>query len=109
QKRQDALRQAMALIEAEVTAFERWIHLHESSATLKQLRHRAQSERDKLLEQARAQIEAGKDPEDVLQRFGHRLVNRLLHGPSIRMRQAAEQSDEELLAAARFFFQDEDS
>jgi len=108
QKRQDALRRAMSLIESEVAAFERWLHLHESSATLKQLRQRAHDERDLLLEEARAQILAGKDPEDVLKRFGHRLVNRLLHGPSIRMRQAAEQSDEDLLAAARFFFQDED-
>ncbi len=108
QKRQDSLRQAMTLIESEVMAFERWLHLHDSSATLKQLRQRAQIERDILLEQARAQIAAGRSPEDVLQRFGHRLVNRLLHGPSIRMRQAAEQSDEELLAAARFFFQDDE-
>jgi len=106
-KRQDALRQALAMIEAEVIAFDRWLHLHESSTTLKRLRMRAQGERDVLLEQARAQLAAGHDPEAVLQRFGHRLVNRLLHGPSIRLRQAAEQSDEDLLAAARYFFQDE--
>ena len=80
-KRQDALRQAVSLIESEVTAFERWLHLHESSATLKLMRARAQSERDELLSQARAQIAAGQDPEAVLQRFSHRLVNRLLHSP----------------------------
>jgi len=106
QKRQSSLRQAMALIEAEVDAFERWLHLHESNSTLKSLRRRAQIERDELLAQARAQLAAGKDIDDVLQRFGHRLVNRLLHGPSMRMRQAAEQSDGELLRAASFFFQD---
>lgn len=109
EKRQASLRQAMNLIEAEVDAFERWLHLHESNTTLKLLRQRAQIERDTLLEQARAQIAAGQDPDDVLKRFGHRLLNRLLHGPSIRMRQAAEQSDEELLAAARFFFQDDET
>jgi len=108
EKRQASLRQAMNLIEAEVDGFERWLHLHESNNTLKLLRQRAQIERDGLLEQARAQLAAGRDPDDVLKRFGHRLLNRLLHGPSIRLRQAAEQSDEELLAAARFYFQDED-
>jgi len=106
-KRQDALRQAVSLIESEVTAFERWLHLHESSATLKLMRARAQSERDELLSQARAQIAAGQDPEAVLQRFSHRLVNRLLHSPSIRLRQAAERADDELLAAARYFFLDQ--
>ena len=42
----------------------------------------------------------------MLQRFSHRLVNRLLHSPSIRLRQAAERADDELLAAARYFFLD---
>ncbi|MBB6086466.1 glutamyl-tRNA reductase [Wenzhouxiangella marina] len=107
QRRQDALRHAMDLIDSEVIAFERWLHLHESSTTLKQLRRQAQGERDRLLDEARAQIAAGQNPEDVLQRFGHRLVNRLLHGPSIRLRQAAEQADKDLLAAARFFFEDD--
>jgi len=108
EKRQASLRQAMNLIEVEVNAFDRWLRIHESSTTLKLLRQRAQIERDALLEQARAQIASGKDPDDVLKRFGHRLLNRLLHGPSARMRQAAEQSNEELLAAARFFFQDDE-
>ncbi len=108
-KRQAALRQALDLIESEVIAFERWLHLHESSATLKRMRSRAQAERDELLAQAKAQIAAGQDPEAVLQRLSHRLVNRLLHNPSIRLRQAAERANDELLAAARYFFLDEKS
>ena len=44
-----------------------------------------------------------------MRRFAHRLVNRLLHGPSIRLRQAAENGDEDLLAAARFYFNGEDT
>lgn len=105
--RQEAQRQATDIIESETRSFERWLRLQDTSDTLKGLRNRAQSERDQLLAQARAQLAAGRDPEDVLQRLSHRLVNRLLHGPSIRLRQAAESADEELLEAARFFFLDE--
>jgi len=107
--RMEAQRKATDIIESETRSFERWLRLQATSDTLKGLRHRAQSERDQLLAQARAQLAAGRDPEDVLQRLSHRLVNRLLHGPSIRLRQAAESADEELLEAARFFFLDDSS
>jgi glutamyl-tRNA reductase len=108
-RRQEALQQAINIIESEVLAFERWLRLQDTSATLKSLRKRAQSERDHLLEQARAQLAAGQDPEEVLKRMSHRLVNRLLHGPSIRLRQAAESADESLLEAARYYFLEEQS
>ncbi|MGY6630731.1 MAG: glutamyl-tRNA reductase [Wenzhouxiangella sp.] len=108
QKRQEAMQQAMNLIESEVLAFERWLRLQETSTTLKHLRHRAQLERDHLLAEAQAQLASGRSPEDVLKRLSHRLVNRLLHGPSIRLRQAAESSDESLLEAARYYFLEDD-
>jgi glutamyl-tRNA reductase len=109
QKRKTAMQKAVDIIEAEALAFERWLRLQDTSATLKGLRKRAQAERDLLLAQARTQLAAGQDPEDVLQRLSHRLVNRLLHGPSIRLRQAAESADENLLEAARYYFLDDPS
>lgn len=104
QKRADALKHAIDIIESEVQSFERWLRLQDTTTTLRVLRRRAQAERDALLAQARAQLEAGHDPDDVIQRMSHRLVNRLLHGPSIRLRQAAESADEALLEAARYYF-----
>lgn len=108
-RRMAAIEQAAAIIEAEVTAFDRWLRLQDTTATLKELRRRAQRQRDELLEQAQADLARGRDPEDVVRRFGHRLVNRLLHEPSIRLRQAAECDDEQLLAAARYYFLDDKS
>lgn len=108
-KRKKALQQAIDIIESEVVAFERWLRLQDTGDTLKSLRQRAHAEREKLLEQALAQLASGRDPEDVLQRLSHRLVNRLLHGPSIRLRQAAESADEALLEAARYYFLDDES
>lgn len=109
QQRREALGQANAIVEAEVTSFERWLRLQSTSSTLKSLRQSAQSERDALLARARQELERGGEPEEVMRRFAHRLVNRLLHGPSIRLRQAAENGDEDLLAAARFYFNGEDT
>ncbi|NBB93913.1 MAG: glutamyl-tRNA reductase [Gammaproteobacteria bacterium] len=108
QQRQEALQQANAIVESEVATFERWLRLQATSSTLKHLRQRAQGERDELLERARRELARGGDPEAVMRRLSHRLVNRLLHGPSIRLRQAAEAGDEDLLAAARFYFMDDE-
>lgn len=109
QQRIEALQQAAAIVDSEVTAFERWLRLQGTHKTLKSLRGRAHAQRDVLLERARRELASGHEPEAVIQRFGHRLVNRLLHSPSIRVRQAAESGDEDLLAAARFYFLDDES
>jgi len=109
QQRQESLHKANAIVESEVASFERWLRLQSTSGTLKSLRQSAHHERDQLLERARRELSRGDDPEDVMRRLSHRLVNRLLHGPSIRLRQAAEAGDEDLLAAARFYFTNEDS
>jgi len=105
-QRQEALHHARQLIEDEVRAFENWLRRRTSNTAIKDLRERAQVERDALLEQALEQLRSGTDPEAVLQRFGHRLVNRLLHVPSLRMRKAAEQDDSDLIEAGKYFFTD---
>lgn len=104
-----AMAEAGRIVEAEALMFERWLNLQASNRTLKHLRRRAQEERDRVLAQARQELAAGRDPEEVIQRLGHRLANRLLHGPSVRLRRAGESADESLLAAARYYFLDEDS
>jgi glutamyl-tRNA reductase len=108
-QRRTALQQANAIVESEVASFERWLRLQATSGTIKTLRTRAQQERDHLLEKAARELEQGADADAVMRKLAHRLTNRLLHGPSIRLRQAAEAGDEDLLAAGRYYFTDEDS
>jgi len=100
-KRAQALDAAMRIVEGQAEAFDRWLNVHAAGEMLKSVRHRAFDERDRLLDQARRELAAGRDPEDVLGRFGHRLTNRLLHAPSMQLRRAAEVTDEELMVAAR--------
>ncbi|MDT8449771.1 MAG: glutamyl-tRNA reductase [Wenzhouxiangellaceae bacterium] len=100
-KRGEALDAATRIVDGQAEAFDRWLNLHAAGETLKSLRQRAFAERDRLLDQARRELAAGRDPDDVLARFGHRLTNRLLHAPSMQLRRAAEVTDEELMAAAR--------
>ncbi|MDT8409074.1 MAG: glutamyl-tRNA reductase [Wenzhouxiangellaceae bacterium] len=100
-KRVEALEEANVIIDGQAEAFDRWLNLHAAGQTLKSLRKRAFVERDQLLERALRELEAGREPGEVLSRFGHRLTNRLLHAPSMQVRRAAEVTDDELMAAAR--------
>lgn len=108
-KRTEALEAATHIVDGQAEAFDRWLNLHAAGETLKLLRNRAFVERDKLLDQARRELAAGRDADDVLARFGHRLTNRLLHAPSIQLRRAAEITDEDLMAAARKLLLDDPS
>lgn len=108
-KRKEALERATRIVEGQAEAFDRWLNLHAAGETLKSLRSRAFAQRDQLLDQARRELAAGRAPDDVLARFGHRLTNRLLHAPSIQLRRAAEVTDDELMAAARKLLLDDPS
>jgi macrolide transport system ATP-binding/permease protein len=46
-------------------------------------------------------LAAGRDPREVVEFLATTLTNRLLHGPSQRLREAAERGETELLEAAR--------
>jgi len=108
-QRLQALTAATDIVEEEVGGFERWLRLQRTTSTLKSVRQRAQRERDELIARARQELARGDDTEVVMRRLGHRLVNRLLHVPSIKLRQAAEAGDEDMLAAARFYFLDDET
>jgi glutamyl-tRNA reductase len=52
-------------------------------------------------------LRAGHDPQRVLEQLASTLTNRILHGPSQQLRQAAEQQRYEILKAADWIFRDE--
>ena len=68
-------------------------------------RGRAERLRDEVLAKAMRQLESGKPAEEVVGFLAHTLTNKLLHGPSARLRQAGRDGREELLEAANEIFQ----
>jgi len=49
-------------------------------------------------------LQAGQEPAEVLQQLANTLTNKILHLPSKRLREAAEQRDYEVLKAADRIF-----
>ena len=57
-----------------------------------------------LTERALRRIQAGQDPEEVLRQLASTLTNKILHLPSKRLREAAEEQDYSVLRAADRIF-----
>jgi len=49
-------------------------------------------------------LASGKDPQEALAFLANTLTNKLTHAPSVRIREAAENGDSDLLNAALLLF-----
>ena len=99
--REGAALEAELLIQSGVEDF---IRDHRSQEAVGLVRcHRSASEklRDEQLQSALRMLAKGDDPEKVLATLANRLTNKLIHHPSIRLKQlGAEGRDDSLIAAA---------
>jgi glutamyl-tRNA reductase len=68
------------------------------------LREQGEVLRDQVLENARRRLSKGADSDEVIEHATASLMKKLLHNPSVRLREAAEKSDSELIDAARTLF-----
>ena len=68
------------------------------------LRDRGDVLRDEVLAQARRRLAKGADSDEVLEYVTASLLKKLLHQPSVRLREAGESADTEIIEAARQLF-----
>lgn len=108
-ERGKAAQAAVEEVEAAVNEFMRWLNSARASVYLKKLHRHARENSEELTAKALRQIQQGNDPEQVITQLASTLSKRLLHLPSTRLRQAAEDQDEELLRVANRLFEPEDN
>jgi glutamyl-tRNA reductase len=97
ENRRQAARQAETMISTEVERFEHELRTRSAAPTIRRLRDEAEHVRQHTLEQAKRMIAGGRSTDDVLEFLSNTLMNRLLHAPSQRLRDAAETGDEEIV------------
>ena len=68
------------------------------------LRDHGDALRDEVLEQARRRLAKGADQDEVLEFVTSSLLKKILHQPSVRLREAGEQSDQPFIEAVRELF-----
>lgn len=103
-QRRAGAREAEALIDLQVEHYLAWLRAQSGAGPLRQLRAEGEVARNEALTKALAELAAGRSPEQALELLAHTLTNRLLHTPTARLREAAEQGDLALLDAAQRLF-----
>ncbi len=98
--RREAAQEAEAMIELSVEHFMGWWRTLELPNPVIELRRNAEANRDRVLAKARALLSRGSSPEEALDFLAHGLTNKLMHAPSVGLREAVLRGDEELLHAA---------
>ena len=107
-KRSEAAEAATEDVAESVAEFMRWLNSARAAVYLQNLHKHARLNSEELVAKALRKIKAGKDPEQVITQLANTLAKRILHLPSTRLRQAAEEQDDELLRVANRLFEPED-
>ena len=108
-ERSRAAKAASGDVDVAVAEFMRWLNSARASVYLKNLHKHARMNSEELSARALRKIQAGNDPEQVITQLANTLAKRILHLPSTRLRQAAEEQDDELLRVATRLFEPEDN
>jgi glutamyl-tRNA reductase len=108
-KRSEAAEAASGDIDESVDEFMRWLNSARAAVYLRNLHKHARQNSDELVARALRKIKAGNDPEQVVTQLANALTKRILHLPSTRLRQAAEEQDDDLLRVANRLFEPEDN
>lgn len=102
--RKQAALQAEEIIDTQVVHFMDWLNSLDAVSTIRALRDQAYSIQEEVLFNAQQKLQAGADPEKVLQEVTRALTNKLIHSPSIQLRTAGASGREDLLSAAQEIF-----
>jgi glutamyl-tRNA reductase len=105
QGRAHAAEKALQVIKQRSAEFMAWLQsLDQVATTIRAYRQQIEGLCDAELSKALRQIQRGDDPVQVLASFAHALTNKLLHNPSVQLRQAGVEGRFELLQLAQQLF-----
>jgi glutamyl-tRNA reductase len=102
--RREAATEAEAIVELQVARFTETMAASTRTEPLKRLRAHGEAAKADVLAKAQQQLAAGQDPQEVLNFLAHTLTNRLLHAPTIALREAALTGNADLARAAEKLF-----
>ncbi len=102
--RREAATEAEAIVELQVARYVETVAASTRTEPLKRLRAHGESAKADALAKAKQQLASGENPEAVLDFLAHTLTNRLLHAPTVALREAALSGNAELARAANKLF-----
>jgi glutamyl-tRNA reductase len=95
--RTEAAQAAHQLVDEGARNWLREVRAHEGQMLLRQFRDKANATASAELERARAEIARGTPANEVLEQLAHNLTNKLIHQPTVAIRNATADGHAELL------------
>jgi glutamyl-tRNA reductase len=102
--REEAAVDAMRILEDETRRYLSIQRSKEVAPVITALRDHGDAIREQVLEQARRRLAKGSDSDEVLEFVTSSLLKKILHQPSVRLREAGEKSDQEFIDAISELF-----
>jgi len=93
--REKAAVAAQSIIAEQTENFIHNIQARTASDAIKVIRNRANTIKNTELEKATRALAAGQNPEDVAKQLAHNITNKLMHGPTVALRNAHQQGEED--------------
>ena len=107
--RQSAATDANRILDEEARRYLAIERAREVVPLITALRDRGDAIRTEVMQQARRRLAKGADSDEVLEFVTASLLKKLLHQPTVGLREAGENADEALIDAARRLFELDDS
>lgn len=102
--RVEAASEAEQIIERGVTDYLRHVRSLGAVSTLKDFRSKADEIRKLEIEKAQRSLEKGDQPDQVLEALARGITNKLIHAPTVKLKQASSEGRDELVELARELF-----
>ena len=102
--REAAAIEADKLLDDEIRRYQNIERSKRAVPVIAALREHSQMIRDEVNAQARKRLARGGSADDAIEYATAALMKKMLHGPSVSLREAGENSNEELIDAARILF-----
>lgn len=103
--RQVAAQQAEKMVDIEAEQFYRKMRMFHARHVIAEYRSRLDKIRELAQEKALHQLAFGADPKTVLEQFGHDLIHKIMHHPTIKLREAASEERCEIFQRIKTFFE----
>ena len=103
--RQNAVQEAEVIIENQVTDFMHWLGNREMVPTIRALRDTAERARRNEVDRALRRLNAGDDPQRVMEALSQALTNKLMHPPTHALNYAGADERPELVALLTRLYQ----
>lgn len=104
ESRSHAAIQARKSITKHAEEYMQWLQSLESVEAIRTFRNRVSTLREEELQKAYRLLAQGTAPDIVLERLANRLTNKLMHIPSVHMRQACTEGSKEILEKMQTWF-----